>query len=386
MIYLAMPVGSMHGWGICGKYFARELSAWDQVRLLTQGLSPQAVPDEFELRSLVALLPPQNDPTQQNRPLRVEAPVLMGIPGENLLPCRPGLRGNITVGYTFFETHLPPESLANANANYDLVAAGCTWCEQRLRDAGLTHTTTILQGVDPRYFFPSATPRQHLQDQFVIFSGGKFELRKGQDLVIRAVKILQDKYKDVFLVNAWFNPWPASFLTMRASPLIRCAPASGEYQNIINQILADNGIDPRRTLTLGPRDNATMRFVYENTDLGLFPNRCEGGTNLVLMEYMACGKPVVAAYNTGHCDVLNEHNSIRIMDHKPLPVSDGTRQVATWCDPSLDETIARLEWAYLNREKLQSIGDQAGQDMALRTWQQSARQFYELLKSDPSPQ
>lgn len=385
MIYVAMPLGSMHGWGICGKYFARELSHLDQVRLITQGLTPQFVPDEFEYRALSALLPPPSDPITQNQPLRVAAPVLMGILGESLLPCRPGLRGANTVGYTFFETHLPPEAAANAKAHYDLIATGCTWCEQRLRDAGITNVTTVIQGVDPRRFFPSTLPRQYLQDQFVIFSGGKFELRKGQDLVIRAVKALQDKYKDVFLVNAWFNPWPASFLTMRGSSLIRFAPVSGDYHNAINRILADNNLDPRRTLTLGPRDNSTMRLVYENTDIGLFPNRCEGGTNLVLMEYMACGKPVVASYNSGHCDVLSDSNSLRVMDHKPTPVSDGTRQIATWYEPSLDETIARLEWAYLNREKLKPLGAQAAHDMAQCTWQRSARRFHALLTgSQPS--
>jgi len=42
-----------------------------------------------------------------------------------------------------------------------------------------------------------------------------------------------------------------------------------------------------------------MARVYRNSDVGLFPNRCEGGANLVLMEYMACGKPVVTVDTTG---------------------------------------------------------------------------------------
>ncbi len=42
----------------------------------------------------------------------------------------------------------------------------------------------------------------------MVFSGGKFELRKGQDVVIRAYRVLQDRHPDVMLVNAWFNPWP----------------------------------------------------------------------------------------------------------------------------------------------------------------------------------
>ena len=42
-----------------------------------------------------------------------------------------------------------------------------------------------------------------------------------------------------------------------------------------------------------------MPQVYQNTDVGIFPSRCEAGTNLVMMEYMACGKPAIATVGTG---------------------------------------------------------------------------------------
>ena len=58
--------------------------------------------------------------------------------------------------------------------------------------------------------------REYFKDRFVIFSGGKFELRKGQDIVIRAVKIMQDRHHDVVLVNSWFNAWQQSIDTMSA--------------------------------------------------------------------------------------------------------------------------------------------------------------------------
>jgi hypothetical protein len=58
------------------------------------------------------------------------------------------------------------------------------------------------------------------EDQFVIFSGGKFELRKGQDIVIKAFQIFHDKHKDALLVNSWFNQWSFSMQTMAASPYI----------------------------------------------------------------------------------------------------------------------------------------------------------------------
>ena len=75
-------------------------------------------------------------------------------------------------------------------------------------------------------------------------------------------------------------------------------------------MLAKNGIDVSRLITLLQKHNITMFRIYENSDDELFPNRCEGVTNLVLMEYMSSGKPVIVSYSSDHCDVAADHNAI----------------------------------------------------------------------------
>ena len=45
-------------------------------------------------------------------------------------------------------------------------------------------------------------------------------------------------------------------------------------------------------------------FLLKQADLAVFPNRCEGGTNLVAMEAIACGVPTVLSANSGHLDLL----------------------------------------------------------------------------------
>jgi glycosyltransferase involved in cell wall biosynthesis len=124
-----------------------------------------------------------------------------------------------------------------------------------------------------------------------------------------------------------------------------------------------------------------MARIYKNTDIGLFPNRCEGGTNLVLMEYMACGKPVIASYSSGHKDVINKDNSIMIKNMKSLSINEGSgARIATWDDPDLDETIEHLEWAYQNRDELKSYGLQAGNDLKELTWKRCAEKFVEVVE------
>ena len=62
-----------------------------------------------------------------------------------------------------------------------------------------------------------------------------------------------------------------------------------------------------------------QRELYRNTDVGVFPNRCEGGTNLVLMEYMACGKPVIASCTSGHRDIVSEEMRFLLKRSERLP-------------------------------------------------------------------
>jgi glycosyltransferase involved in cell wall biosynthesis len=222
--------------------------------------------------------------------------------------------------------------------------------------------------------------KEYLQDKFVLFSGGKFELRKGQDLVIRAFKVLHDRYPDVLLVTSWYNHWPASMQTMSMSPHIRFSPQSGEYRTVMNNVLVENGVDPEQVIILPPYPNVMMPRIYRNTDVGVFPNRCEGGTNLVLMEYMACGKPVIASFTSGHKDVLTEVNSIPLVHMRPLSIANNGRPVALWEEPNLDELVAKLDWAYHHRDQLRATGYRAGEDMGQRTWERTGRMFADVLQ------
>ncbi|KHE93713.1 MAG: hypothetical protein SCABRO_00514 [Candidatus Scalindua brodae] len=297
------------------------------------------------------------------------------------MPWGPEINSSFKAGYTFFEENiLQQEYIQNGKDNFDIVITGSKWCEEVLRDHGLDNVETVIQGVDQQIFNTFHSEKEIFKDNFVIFSGGKFEIRKGQDIVIRAYKVLQDRHKDVMLVNAWFNMWGDSMNTMAASPHIKYEVKSKDYAAAMYGILQDNGLDTGRIVTLLPRSNALMSKIYKNTDIGVFPNRCEGGTNLVLMEYMACGKPVIASYSSGHRDVINKDNSIMINNMRPIDINKNGTRIAIWDDPDLDETISHLEWAYQHRDELKPYGSQAGNDLKELTWKKSAEQFVEIIE------
>jgi glycosyltransferase involved in cell wall biosynthesis len=382
VIYTVLPTGSFHGWGVCGKYIVKELSRLDGVRLLTEGLEFQNIQDEFDYRLLRSVEVSEQEAAAIRSGVvsSLPWPLLQNIVDKTMRPAIPGLRGTRTVGYTFFEENiLAPSFIETGKRCYDLVVAGSTWCEDVLRQHGLTNVSTIIQGVDPTIFNATHATKEYLEEKFVLFSGGKFELRKGQDLVLKAFKVLHDRYPDVILITSWYNHWAASMQTMCASPHIRFTPESGDYQTLMRKTLVGNGINPDRVITLPPYPNIMMTRMYRNTDIGIFPNRCEGGTNLVMMEYMACGKPVVASYNTGHRDVLSTGNSLMVTQMRPLSISANGQAVATWEEPNLDEIVANLDWAYHHREEARNIGARAASDMVGLTWGRTARMFHAAL-------
>src|SRR4029453_2749174 len=179
-------MGTSHSWGVCGRYITRELARLAPVRLTPDRLEADLVGDELELAALRALLAPE-ELLQSGRPVEVEHPVLQGVPGPDLAPMRPRLRGRRNVGYTFFEnTTFAPASIENARKHYDVLAAGSSWCSEILSQHGLSAVRTVVQGVDPTIFHAVPGGREFFRDRFVVFSGGTFELRKGQDLVIAA--------------------------------------------------------------------------------------------------------------------------------------------------------------------------------------------------------
>ncbi len=389
MLYLDLPVGNQHGWGICGKYLTQALGDLVPVGLI-QNEAVFARLDPLEAKAIARhLAPPEEYNLIQAGILsRLTGPLLSYVPygfptwGSNNWP-PPQARGTFTVGYTFFEEHrFNPAYVEYMKRHFDCVIAGAEWGEAVLKQHGIENAGHVVQGIDHTVFHPVAQPegKALLKDQFIIFSGGKFEFRKGQDLVIRAVKILQDKYPDVILMNAWVNHWKQSMASMRNSPFIRYNPKADQYQAILEETFRDNDVDLSRVITLPAYPNAMMARLYHNSDVGLFPNRCEGGTNLVLMEYMACGKPAIATYGSGHRDVVNPENALLLEDVSKKNIQIGEQVVAFWDEAKLDDMVAKLEWAYHHRDELSAIGRRAAQDMKRFSWQHAAEQFLQILQ------
>lgn len=351
-LYLALSYGENFGWGVCSKYLKQEIT--------------KLYPNSYLLDNIC-----KHDEIKYFPGLVFHA--LVSHTFEPLYKAR----GDINVGYCFFEQELNYLSLENAK-KYDLILGGSTWNEYKLKAAGIKHSAKLIQGIDPQIFFYQQ-PKDF--NHFVIFSGGKFEFRKAQDVVIKAVSIMQKKYPDVVLINAWFNMWPQTMLSMANSKNIFFNLKGNNYIKIINNLLYDNGIDLDRTITLELVDNYKLPEIYKLTDIGLFPNRCEGGTNLVLMEYMATGRTVIATYATGHKDIVNNNNAYLLNNNRELKILDNNTILFDWVEPDIDEVIAKLEYAYFHREENVQKGVIAAKELKNFTWENSAKSLIQQINN-----
>jgi glycosyltransferase involved in cell wall biosynthesis len=54
--------------------------------------------------------------------------------------------------------------------------------------------------------------------------------------------------------------------------------------------------------------------------------------------------------------------------------------IARWQEPSVDELVAQLEYAYHHRQEIKQIGIKAGQDLQKFTWRNTAQQLLDILK------
>ena len=187
-------------------------------------------------------------------------------------------------------------------SKYDLILSPSRWVQDLLAAKGL-ESTLFHQGFDDSLFFPA--PKRRSDDRFMIFSGGKLEFRKGQDIVVEAFRqfLATPEGANAILVTAWQNAWPQTMAGIWESGYVKGVPEKKGNQLDISSWLEINGIPRGNHIDLGWLSQAEMANAMRECDVGLFPNRCEGATNLAYVEALALGLPCISSLNTGQEDV-----------------------------------------------------------------------------------
>lgn len=294
-------------------------------------------------------------------------------------PVSERFRGARNIGVIAYEdTKLTPEVLARA-CSYDAMVVHSTFNRRLLEERGVPNVRVALQGIDPSEIYPGS-PDGRFGDRFVIFSGGKLEFRKGQDIVLAAFRRFHARHPDALLITNWFNAWPQTAMSIAESPHTPAAPrldAQGRLD--IAGWAAANGAPAGAVADLGFLARHQIAGLLWNCHAAVFPNRCEGATNLVAMEAMACEVPTVLSANTGHLDLIRDDQVYVLRDQKPVVNPDGGR--IDWGESSVDELVERLEEIYADRAEAKRRAANAGAFIrGERTWRHFAEAFVEAVQ------
>jgi glycosyltransferase involved in cell wall biosynthesis len=200
--------------------------------------------------------------------------------------------GEPKIAFTVFEL----EDLSDIEAHNllypDKVVVPTQWAADVCAKSGIKASVVPL-GYDPNIFQPVA-PTESSHTIFGNF--GKWEIRKGHDVLIKAFNAAFEKDDEVTLVmmptNRFLSPeqtraWQRMYLESKLGDKVQIVPRVNTHQDVYN--------------------------IMKQVDCAVFPARAEGW-NMEALEMMACGKEVIITNCTGHTGFVNE--SCRLIDMK----------------------------------------------------------------------
>jgi len=302
--------------------------------------------------------------------LRFDHPVLHGSSTDfRGFPGQDRVWGKPNVACAAIEHLILSEHGRKIAKNYDMFIAISKWNEDYLKSLNVGPVYLCYQGIDPTLFHPAAGTGL-FRDRFVIFSGGKLEYRKGQDIVIAAFKRFREKHPEALLITCW-----QALVVPEAEAFAQAGHVDGVPQERpdkfglqITPWLMKQGLPEDSFVDLPFTHNLLMPSVFHECDMAVFPNRCEGGTNLVAMEAMACGVPTYVAYNTGQKDLVDRIGCKEFRDQKAVKATPSMLTVEGWGETEVDELVAAMDRVYTRREESQKEAAQIAEKMKDWTW------------------
>jgi len=171
-------------------------------------------------------------------------------------------------------------------------------CHKALKSSHKSLVHVIPLGVDAE-LFPPAPARQ--DDKTIFFNCGKWEIRKGHDILMKAFEMVLGHGEDAELWMMCSNPFN--------SP-----EENARWHQLYNH--------PKVKLIPRAETQAEVYNIMSQVDCGVFPSRGEGW-NLELLEMMSAGKHVVASDYSAHTEFCTKENAGLVTISGVEPAFDG---------------------------------------------------------------
>ncbi|HTS91132.1 MAG TPA: glycosyltransferase [Stellaceae bacterium] len=290
------------------------------------------------------------------------------------------LQGTPDIAVVFLEDAFVPPAQRDHLKAMPLIVAGSRWNADLISAAGLSAVRTVLQGVDVERFRPQ--PKARRDGLFRIFSGGKLEVRKGQDLVLLAFRAFATRHPEARLVTAWHTLWPHISEKFSLIPGVGAPPRRQDGFADIPAWAARMGIASAQLHDVGAIPNSEFPRILGDVDVAVFPNRCEGGTNLVAMECLAAGVPTILSANSGHLDLIERTETFALTRQRPLAIkAPDVVDASGWRDSDVEEIVEILEQVYRERDTARLRALRAAKAMASLSWKRQIDMLHREVRS-----
>lgn len=207
-------------------------------------------------------------------------------------------------------------------------------------------------GYDHTIFTPS--PQQE-NDHTIFANFGKWEIRKGHDVLIKAFNAAFSKEDKVTLVMMPSNPFLSQEQTRAWEKMYKDSPLGDKVQ-IIGRV----------------RTHSDVFNIMKQVHCGVFPARAEGW-NLEALELMGVGKEIIITDCTGHTEFIDE--SCRKIEMKEEFESaydgiffNGFSKWRKFTQNSFDQLVSHLRDVHKNGPKFNNLAVKRAMEF---TWEKS---------------
>jgi glycosyltransferase involved in cell wall biosynthesis len=217
----------------------------------------------------------------------------------------------------------------------DCLFVSSNWAKNVIANNNIdTPVEVIPLGVD-RNVFNDSIPFTRSDNKYVFLNIGKWEIRKGHDILL---KLFESAFPDETDVELWILASEKTNSYSKPDELF-------QWKNMYN--------NPRVKLFSGFDTQAEIASLMSNANCGIYPSRAEGW-NLELLEMMSMNKPVIATNYSAHTEFCNSENCYLVDIDETELAYDGKafNNQGKWAkigQNQFDNIIEHMRYVYKNR-------------------------------------
>jgi glycosyltransferase involved in cell wall biosynthesis len=229
-------------------------------------------------------------------------------------------------GFPIFELNKFTDIERHHLSNLDILFVSSTWASNVVKQNNIDTSTVVIPfGVDTQIFMPNRVVSN--ANTTIFLNIGKWEIRKGHDIIVKAFNQAFLPSDDVHLIMHCHNPFLSNVENTDWARLYLNSKLGKAGRTIKQQRL---------------KSQQEIAFLMNQVDCGVFPSRAEGW-NLESLEMMACGLPVITTDYSAHTEYATNDNAMLVKVNQLEPAFDNK-----WF-------FNQGEWAKLDKDVIEQI-------------------------------